>query len=33
MNQEVIDTAVSLGKTIGKVVGPSGRKGKGDLSD
>lgn len=31
MNQEVIDTAVSLGKTIGKSVGPFGKKGKGDL--
>jgi hypothetical protein len=31
MNQEIIDTAVSLGKTIGKSVGPSGKKGKGDL--
>ena len=31
MNQEIIDTAVSLGKTIGKSIGPSGKKGKGDL--
>ncbi len=31
MNQETIDTAVSLGKTIGMCIGPSGRKGKGDL--
>ncbi len=31
MNQEIIDTAVSLGKTIGKSVGPFGKKGKGDL--
>ncbi len=31
MHQELIDAAVSLGKTIGMSVGPSGRKGKGDL--
>ena len=31
MKQEIIDTAVSLGKSIGKSIGPSGRKGKGDL--
>ncbi|MGB8215741.1 MAG: hypothetical protein WCE94_00405 [Candidatus Methanoperedens sp.] len=31
MNQEIIDIAVSLGKTIGKSIGPSGKKGKGDL--
>ena len=31
MHQELIDAAVSLGKTIGMSVGPSGKKGKGDL--
>lgn len=31
MNQELIDAAVSLGKTIGMSVGPTGKKGKGDL--
>lgn len=31
MNQETIDTAVSLGKTIGMSIAPFGRKGKGDL--
>lgn len=31
MKQELIDTAVSLGKTIGKNLGPQGKKGKGDL--
>lgn len=31
MNQELIDTAVSLGKTIGRNLGPAGKKGKGDL--
>jgi hypothetical protein len=31
MDQEIIDTAVSLGKTIGFSVASAGRKGKGDL--
>ncbi len=31
MKQELIDTAVSLGKTIGMNLGPQGKKGKGDL--
>lgn len=31
MHQELIDAAVSLGKTIGMSVAPSGKKGKGDL--
>lgn len=31
MKQELIDTAVSLGKTIGLKLGPEGKKGKGDL--
>lgn len=31
VNQEIIDTAVSLGKTIGLSVSSAGRKGKGDL--
>lgn len=31
VNQEIIDTAVSLGKTIGLSVASAGRKGKGDL--
>jgi hypothetical protein len=31
MEQATIDTAVSLGKTIGRSISPSGRKGKGDL--
>jgi len=31
MKQELIDSAVSLGKTIGKSIGPIGKKGKGDL--
>ncbi|WOX55738.1 MULTISPECIES: hypothetical protein [unclassified Methanoculleus] len=31
MHQKLIDAAVSLGKTIGMSVAPSGKKGKGDL--
>ncbi len=31
MKQELIDTAVSLGKTLGMKLGAEGRKGKGDL--
>lgn len=31
MKQELIDTAVSLGKTIGMILGPEKKKGKGDL--
>ena len=31
MNQETIDIAVSVGKTIGISIAPSGKKGKGDL--
>jgi hypothetical protein len=31
MNQETIDIAVSVGKTIGMSIAPSGKKGKGDL--
>jgi len=31
MKQELIDTAVSLGKTIGMKLGAEGKKGKGDL--
>jgi hypothetical protein len=31
MKQELIDTAVSLGKSIGLTLGPEGRKAKGDL--
>lgn len=31
MDQKIIDVAVSLGKTIGMKIAPSGKKGKGDL--
>ena len=31
MDQETIDIAVSVGKTIGISIAPSGKKGKGDL--
>lgn len=31
MDQETIDIAVSVGKTVGMSIAPSGKKGKGDL--
>ena len=31
MDQKIIDVAVSVGKTIGMSIAPSGKKGKGDL--